>query len=451
MLKLGRARGAIPRLRHEQVVESFVDYHFGRLSPEMNTAIERHVRSCPRCKREGLTNAANERRGAVRQLRSVRGGKPLIGKRGRRWILLLTLILATQVVIYLIANGRASALLSSLSHGSGAQIDGSQTSTVALTPSGAFPLITGGAAAIALSPDDKRLAVSWGSGQHHVALWDIASQKIIRTMPWSDATAPTTIAWSADGSRLAAADSTQIIVWDTSSGAVIWQFGIPSAPAMRVYDVSQQVIVSRPDPARAFTGGALAWGADGALSSAPVGALGPIGVSTPQSPVIGMWSSAGSHIFASGDGAALVGASQTDDQRGVTLLDWAPGGRYLLWGALSQPIALDGAHTAPSDSQPPDSVVGQLASTIAKAGASANALVWFGPQGKRLALCDLSASGAHIQIIDIATGHASYQLGDSCAGLSAHSAAWSSTGSVFYVVPAKGPIETYSLSSSSAP
>ena len=91
-MKRGRKRRPIPRLQHEQVVEIFVDYHFGRLSPEMNTAVERHVRSCARCKREGMTNAANERKGAVRRLRGVRGGKPLLGRRARNVVLILTLL-----------------------------------------------------------------------------------------------------------------------------------------------------------------------------------------------------------------------------------------------------------------------------------------------------------------------------------------------------------------------
>ena len=447
MLKLGRARAAIPRLRHEQVVEKFVDYHFGRLSPEMNTAIERHVRSCARCKREGLTNAANERKGAVRRLRSVRGGKPLFGRRGRNWILLLTLILATQVVIYEIANGHANALVSLLSQSGSTQVGATQAPTVKLSPSNAFPLITGGASAIALSPDDKRLAVAGGSGQRAIAIWDIDTQKVAQTLTWGDATAPMSIAWSADGTRLAAADGAQIVVWDLTAGSTLWQLGIPPAPAMRVYDVEQQVIVGRPNPTSAFNNGALAWGADGALNAAPAGALGPAGVSTPQAPVVGMWSSSGSHIFAGGSGAALVGSSPTDAKRGVALLDWSPGGRYLLWGALTQPIAVGAAASSKTASQPPDNVVSQLAATVASAGGSASVTAWFAPVGKQVAICDQRTNGAHIQIIDIATGHINYQLDETCDGLTAHAALWSSTGKAFYVIPAKGPIEVYNIAS----
>jgi hypothetical protein len=439
-------------LRHEQVVESFVDYHFGRLSPEMNTAIERHVRSCSRCKREGLTNAANERRGAARKLRGVRGGKPLFKRRRtRNFVLILMLVLMAQVLVYQVVNGRTSALVALLSgaHSDGVAVGGNQGPVIKLPSTTAFPLITTGASAIALSSDDKRLAVAGGDGQRKVTIWDIATQKVVGTLPWSDATAPTSLAWSEDGSRLAAANGAQIVIWDTTTaGATLWQFGIPSAPAMRVYDVAQQVVVGRPDPANAFTSGALAWGADGALTPASTGALGPIGVSTPQSPVVGMWSSAGSHLFAGTGGAALVGASATDAKRGVSLLDWSPGGRYLLWGALTQPIAVGSAPASKTASHTPDSVVGQLASHIAQAGGDASAIVWFAPVGKQVAVCDQTTAGAHITIVEIATGFARYQLGDTCDGLTAHSALWSSTGKAFYVVPANGPIETYTIPAS---
>ncbi len=447
MLKLGRARGGIPRLRHEQVVESFVEYHFGRLSPEMNIAIERHVRSCARCKREGLTNAANERRGAARQLRKVRGGKPLLKRRTRNILLALLILLVAQALVYQVINGRANALVSLLSekHPGGAQIGVNQTPAIDLQSSSAFPLSTSGASAIALSADDTRLAVAGGDGQRTISIWDITTQKVTKTLPWSDASPPTSIAWTEDGSQLAAADGAQIVVWDVASGSVLWQLGIPAAPAMRIYDVSQQAIIGRPDPAKAFNGGVLAWGADGVLASASAAALGPIGVSTPQSPVVGVWTSAGSHIFAASGGAALVGASASDVKRGVALLDWSPDGRYLFWGAFSQPIAVGAAQTSTTDSQPPDSVVAQLATHIASAGADASALVWFAPVGKQVAVCDQTTHGAHIEVVAIATGQALYQLGDTCDALSTHSALWSSTGKAFFVIPAKGPIETYTI------
>ena len=449
VLKRGRSRAAIPRLRHEQVVEKFVDYHFGRLSPEMNIAIERHVRSCARCKREGLTHAANERKGAARQLRGVRGGKPLLSRRTRNILFALLVIAIAQLVVYQIINGRAGAFISllSLSSPNTGQITSTQGPVVALRPDGAFPLVTTNASAIALSSDDKRIAIAQTSPKRVIAVWDIASKKVTVSLPWPDATAPTSIAWSADGSRLAAVDGSQILVWDVGSGSVLWQLSVPTAPAMRVYDIGQQTIIARPDPASAFASGALAWGADGALNAAPVGALGPVGVSTPQAPVVGMWSSAGSHLFAGSGGASLVGASASDAKAGVALLDWSPDGKYLLWGALSQPVAVGVAQSAKATSHPPDSVVGQLAQRIAQAGGSANALVWFAPVGKLVAVCDQTIPGAHIEMIVIATGRVAYRLDEVCTGMTAHSAVWSSSGANFYVVPPSSPVESYTIPS----
>lgn len=424
-----------------------MDYHFGRLSPEMNIAIERHVRSCQRCKREGLTNAANERKGTVRKLRGVRGGKPLLGRRARNIILILLLLLAAQVLVYQAVNGKTAALVSLLSNGHAGDpgLGAPQIPVVTLHSSNALPLITSGASAIALSSDDKRLAVAGGDGQHAVVIWDVAQDKTLTTLSWSDPTPPTSIAWSANGSRLAATDGSQLAVWDLTSGAVLWQLGVPSAPAMRVYDIDQQVVVGRPDPSTAFNAGALAWGADGALASAPAGALGPVGVSTPQAPVVGMWTSAGSHIFAADKATALVGASDADAKSGQALLDWAPGGRYLLWGALSQPIAVGPAAASKSASQPPDSVVGKLASEIAQAGGSASAVVWFAPVGKRVAICDQTTPGAHVSIVDIASGRAVYQLDETCDAMTTHAALWSSAGANFYIIPAKGPVKIYTI------
>lgn len=412
----------------------------------MNTAIERHVRSCARCKREGLTNAANERKGAVRKLRGVRGGKPLLGRRSRNIVLILTLLLAAQVLVYQVINGRATALVSLLSNNAGGGGGtGSQPPAVALHSTNAFPLITSGASAIALSPDNKKLAVAGGDGQRAVVIWDVARDKSLMSLAWSGSATPTSIAWSEDGSRLAAADGSQLVIWDLTSSAAVWQLSVPAAPAMRVYDVTQQVIVGRPNPASAFASGALAWGADGNLTAAPEGALGPVGVSTPQAPVVGMWSSAGSHIFAGDKASALVGASDADTKSGMALLDWSPGGRYLLWGALTQPIAVGASASSKTASQPPDSVVAQLASQIAQAGASASALVWFAPVGKRVAVCDQTTSGAHVRIVDIATGRAVYQLDELCDGMTTHAALWSSDGANFYIIPAKGPVKIYAI------
>lgn len=444
MLRPGRGRGAIPRLRHEQVAESYVDYHFGRLSPEMNTAIERHIKSCARCKREGLTNAASQRKQAGRRLRGVRGGKPLVGRRGRMWIMLVLLVALTQVVIYQIANGHTASLSSLLTRPNSADVSLPASKPVTLTASNSLPLNTSGATAIAVALGDKRLAVAGGNGEHNVVIWDIAGEKAVKALTWPGSDSPTSLSWSADGSRLAAADGAQIVIWGMPGGSTLWQFTVPAAPAMRVYDVDQQVIIGHPNPASAFTSGALAWGADGALTAAPAGALGDVGATTPDAPVVALWSSAGTHIFAGDGGTALVGSSPSDVGQGVTLLSWSPDGRFLLWGALTQPIAV-GAQPTAKDSLPPDGVIAQLAARVAAAGAHAGAVAWFSPVGKLVAVCDQTASSAHIEFVTVSTGQVKFTLPDDCSGALAHSASWSSTGKNFFVVPSKGPLEIYTL------
>lgn len=437
-----RARGRIPRLQHEQVVEKFVDYHFGRLSPEMNIAIERHVRSCERCKREGMQNAASERKGSLRQLRSVRGGKPLLGPRARRWILLLTIVLVLQVVIAQVANGHAGSFLSLLSQSNaGSALTGDQRPPVKLSVANSFPLVTDGATALALSPDNTQLAVA-GGAQHNVSIWDVSSEKLVITLSWSDANAPSSLAWSSDGAQLAASDAAQITVWNIATGATTWTISLPPAPSIRVYDIEQQAVVERPDPASAFDGGPLAWGANGALATAPAGALGPAGIVTAQEPLVGVWNTSGSHIFASA-GHAQVGADASDLQRGVSLLSWAPGGRYLLWGMLAQSVV--DANPATSQSAAPDSLVSALASHIGKAGGANDAYVWFGPLGKRVAICDNTTPGAPLQIVEIATGHVSYQLNQTCAGLTTHDVQWANAANALYVIPTKGPIVVFTV------
>lgn len=446
MLRAGRRRGAIPRLRHEQVAEIYVDYHFGRLAPEMNTAVERHIKSCARCKREGLTNAASQRKQAGRKLRGVRGGKPLLGRRGRKWAMLLLLIVVTQVVIFQVANGKTSSLSSLLGRPNIGGVNAPSAKPLALTASNSLPLNTGGATAIALAPGEKQIAVAGGNGALTVTILDIASEKTVKTLTWPGSSPPSSLAWSADGALLAAADGSQVTIWSMPGGSALWQFTVPTAPAIRVYDVGQQLIVGRPNPASAFKTGAMVWGADGALAAAPAGALGEVGATTPQAPVVALWSSAGTHIFAGSGNTAMVGSSPTDVSHGVGLLSWSPDGRFLLWGALTQPVAT-GAASATRATQAPDSVITQFAANIASAGGHAGAIAWFAPVGKLIAVCDQTTSAAHISFLDVSTGAVRFTLPDDCADAMAHSAVWSSTGKTFYVVPGKGPVEIYTIPS----
>jgi hypothetical protein len=77
-----------------------VDYHFGRLSPEMNAAIEQHVRTCDQCRTEGLVRLATEKRVAARDGYKGRSNRSL-----RVVALLATLVLLALMLYLLLATG----------------------------------------------------------------------------------------------------------------------------------------------------------------------------------------------------------------------------------------------------------------------------------------------------------------------------------------------------------
>jgi putative zinc finger protein/WD40 repeat protein len=435
------------RLTHEEVVERFVDYHFGRLSPTMNRAVEAHIRSCPRCKREGMNRAASERQAANRKLRRVRGGKPLLSPRARLIVLAIAVLITAQLVLMQVTRGQAKPLLSLV--GEWRAQDAAPAlggPPIALSASGRLPDTTAGASAIALSASGKALAVAQGGAHPGVSLWNPNTRSRIVVLPWTPQDAPASLAWSADGSLLAAASPTQIVIWSVAEPRIVWRLSLPASPAVRVYDVSQQAIIASPEPATVFSDGPLAWGADGSLTPAPAGAAGPTSITSPQTPVVGFWSSEGAHLFGDGHGSVHLGVTAADVLRGVSLLDWSPDGRYLMWASLNMPISGDGASSA---SAPPDEVVQALAKRVLATSKSTSApdqndaLLWFAPNASRVAVCDRTRANAGMLIYDIASGAVAATLDVSCAGLSAHAAQWTADGSRLFIASARGPIAVY--------
>ena len=435
------------RLTHEEVVERFVDYHFGRLSPAMNRAVEAHIRSCPRCKREGMNKAAAERQAANRKLRRVRGGKPLLSPRGRLILLAIAVLVTAQLVLVQVTRGQARPLLSLV--GQWRAQDAAPAlggPPLALAASARLSATTSGASAIALSANGKTLAVAQGGAHPGVTLWNASTRVRNVVLPWTVQDAPASLAWSPDGSLLAAASPTQIVIWSVAEPRVVWRLSLPGSPAMRVYDVSQQAIIASPEPATAFSDGPLVWGADGALTPAPAGAAGPTGVTSPQTPVVGFWSSEGAHLYGDGHGAVRLGVTAADAVRGVSLLGWSPDGRYLMWASLNVPVSGEGASSA---SAPPDEVVQalvkrvQATSKTVSAPDQNDALLWFAPNASRIAVCDRTRANAGMVIYDIASGAVAATLDVTCAGLSSHAAQWTADGSRLFIASAKGPIAVY--------
>jgi anti-sigma factor RsiW len=83
-----------------------IDYHFGRLSPTMNAAVEQHVRSCEKCQAEGMAHLATEKRSAVRLSRRGYGGR---SGGFPRVVALIAALLLIGLMVYLMANSKAHA------------------------------------------------------------------------------------------------------------------------------------------------------------------------------------------------------------------------------------------------------------------------------------------------------------------------------------------------------
>lgn len=108
------AQKRVPKLSHQAVRDHMVDYHFGRLSAQMNDAVERHVRGCEICQREGMVHLATQKREAVRTVRRSLRGR---GRGGslRLIALLAALGLLALFLLYASDHGFLAAWLAHLS------------------------------------------------------------------------------------------------------------------------------------------------------------------------------------------------------------------------------------------------------------------------------------------------------------------------------------------------
>jgi hypothetical protein len=104
-------RGRIPKLTHSEAANYLVEYHFGRLSPEMNAAVEEHVRGCPLCRRDGLTHAATEKREIQRHIRRVKPTfRRKLSRRGTTILLSLAVLVLVQLIVLALLHGGAITL-----------------------------------------------------------------------------------------------------------------------------------------------------------------------------------------------------------------------------------------------------------------------------------------------------------------------------------------------------
>jgi hypothetical protein len=128
-------RRAEPKLSHQAVRKHLLDYHVGRLSPEMSAAVERHVRTCSSCQAEGLVHLATERRAAIRIARRSSSRRSNTN-RPRLLALAATLVLLALLIVILTTSKGAGLPWNS------APASGAQPTTTAPTVSPARPSAT---------------------------------------------------------------------------------------------------------------------------------------------------------------------------------------------------------------------------------------------------------------------------------------------------------------------
>lgn len=454
------ARAAVPKLRHEEAVQYLVEYHFGRLSPQLNTAVEAHIRECKICQRQGLNHAATEKREVARRLRRVRPSKQRLSNRGRGVIVFLAIVAVLQIAVVEISRG-------SLFSSRPAALTATPSATSSPTPA---PLTAGltyassssNASALALSPDGKTLAtVSLNGSTPTVTLWATATGKPGATLTWTGQSTPGSLSWSPDGKSLAAADGAFVGVWVLSSATPAWTLTLPTAPALRVYDVKAGARVQQPgaaiDATTVFNSGSvLRWGAGGALDVVnPSGSMSPVTASGQQQ--IGLWRAEGSHIFSDGKSGALVGATSANASKRPAILSWSPDGLFLLWATMNRQVAVPAPQqaatatasattgTTPAGSTPvPNPIVGALATDVATSG-HGDALVWFSSDGRFLAACDRTGTSTALNVYDIASNRIVGQLSGVCTQMTTASLVWqSSPSALILAVPGK-PVSVYSM------
>lgn len=448
----------MPRLPHDEAVKYLVEYHFGRLSPQLNAAVEAHIRECKVCQRQGLGHAATERREVARKLRKVRPNKQRLSGRVRVIIFFLLVIAILQIAVFELTRGAFFGGHPSNAAAATPTAIATQTPSP-LTSSLTFDAASANTAALSLSPDGKTLATASLSGSNPVVtLWNAATGKPGTTLTWPGKVAPGVLAWSPDGKALAAADGSLIGVWVPPAATPAMSLALPTAPALRVYDVGSGSLLQEPDTTTAFANGSLLrWSATGSLSvtTPAAGALPPVTGSGGQQ--ISLWRTDGSHVFSGGTSGVLVGTSSADAGKHEALLSWSPDGHFLLWASVNRPVAVTApkptgtpspsatSGTSPATGIPvPNVIVGTLVGDIATSGRG-DALVWFSPDGHLLAVCDRTASVAPLDVYDIASGRIVSQLAGACSDMTPAALSWqASPSALILAVPGK-PIAVYPL------
>ncbi len=448
-------------LSHEEATRYLVDYNFNRLSPEISSAVEEHVRTCPVCQRAGLAHAPKQRRAQLRMFRRLRPTRASLAVRLRPLrpfaldALLLAVLCAIGLSVYnrdpfYITRPLGLRALFPFPNALPTQSVPPHPTPSLLTATLRFETAGVQASAISVSPDGS-LAVAGGtkSSTPVLVVYDTVSGKATATLTWPGDDVPGTLAWSSSSDAFAACDGATLAIWQMPSHTLQSTIPVSKQPGLRVYDVTSGQAVRTLDARTAFTAGTLLhWGADGQLSPAPAGAAGPSGVARPGNPLVGLWRVSGSRMFLLSGGRLVVGFDTADDAHG--LLDWAPDERYILWGRASQPVTVPRADTTPNAGATdegvavPDVAVGTVARQLAQTGRG-DVLLWFAPQGNALAICDRRAKGAALSVYSVDSDQVISVLPQACDTLSLSSFSWMPAGRAFLLTAPNHPITLYPI------
>ncbi len=414
-------RGSQPlQYDHETVEQLLFHYHYGRLSPEQNAAVEAHVRSCVWCREAGLKHVATERMYAMQQRPKTRRRRSRRPLNAALSLILVALLTMTGFIFYARVQRGMSHLTAggNTPHGMLATPSPSPTATPqSLVQTAAVG--PAGVVSIAYAPDGRRLAL--GTNGNGVMLYTngVLTQHLAG---FEGHPAPGALVWSADGKRLAAAGRASVVVWDTTTGTRLNTILIPPDPgtALSIFAVEKGSSAgSVPDTIFAQTGFAQ-WGANGVV----VAALMPDDASAPLAPsgaLIALWGSQeGTRIFRDAGGTTSIGASAADRAAHAAFMRWSPDDRYLLWGYPQLPISsalsdVNGGTPAmtpspagtptPAAISAPNIAVARLVEHVGQAeNTAASAVIWPSGDGTRLAVDDASGASPTLTILDAASG-----------------------------------------------
>lgn len=414
------------QLSHEMVEHLLFSYHYGRLSPEQNAAVEGHVRSCALCREGGLSHIVTERMHAMQQRAKSHRRVP------RPFVFILSIALALLVGIAgfaLYTGARDGALGQSARR----NVPHNVLLTTPSAPASPTPLPATlkagtavgprGAVSLAWSPDGNRLAVGanpaafGGVDPGGVAIYATGAPTL-RLAGFEGREAPGALLWSPDGKRIAAAGRASIIVWDAMTGSRLSTLLVPADPGntLSIFTVVSGT-VSGTVPASIFAATGFAqWGANGKITAAPT----PAGASIPAAtgPVIALWGSQeGTRIFRDASDTTLIGTSDDDRNAHAAFMRWSPDGRYLLWGyprlPISSTVVANGGTTTPPTADAtttvaaisaPDVTFAALVNRVGQATATGAAIiVWPSGDGARLALYDTTTATPVVTIVAVAT------------------------------------------------